>query len=121
MLIVITRIRYSRWAVLAGISAALCATNCLLLLTMDQGPAYRWINRNIANPDPANGLLFTGAMGWAPLSLVFSSLAVRQLRRNADLRGKWIARLAILAGILGTAFLVLGMVVFVWGNLLKKF
>jgi hypothetical protein len=67
MLIVITRIRYSRWAVLAGISAVLCATNCLLLLTMDQGPAYRWINRNIANRDLAAGLLFTGAMGCAPL------------------------------------------------------
>jgi hypothetical protein len=88
---------------------------------MDQRPTYRWINRNFANRDLGEGLLLTGAMGWAPLSLVFSSLAVRQLRRNADLRGKWITRLAIFAGILGTAFLVLGIVVFVWGNLLKRF
>ena len=117
----LSRTRYSRWALLAGLAAVLCAANFLLLSTADQRPAYRWINRNFSNTELGEGLLFGGAMGWAPLSLVLSSLAIRQLRRDPDMRGKWITRLAILVGILGTAYFVLAMVVFVWGNLLKKF
>jgi hypothetical protein len=109
-----SQIRYSRWALLAGIAAVLCATNCLLLFAADQRPTHRWINQNFANRDLGAGLLFAGAMGWAPLSLVLSSLAVRQFRRNPDLRGKWIARLAILVGIPGTALLVLAIVVMIW-------
>ncbi len=108
------RVRYSRWAILAGIAAVLCATNCLLIVAADQRPTYRWINRNFADRDLGAGLLFAGAMGWAPLSLVLSGLALRQLRRNPDLRGKWIARLAILVGIPGTALLLMAIVVMIW-------
>jgi len=92
----------------------LFATNCLLIVTADQRPTYRWINRNFADRDLGAGLVFSGAMGWAPLCLVLSSLAIRQLRRNRDLRGKWITRLAILVGIPGTAYFVLAIVVMIW-------
>jgi hypothetical protein len=121
ILSVLPRIRYSRWALLAGIAAVLCAANWIVLFTVDLSPGYRWVNRNVANRDLAEGLLLTSAMGWAPLCLVLSSLALRQIRSNPDLRGKWIARLAILVGIPGTAYFLLVIVVLVWGNLLKKF
>jgi hypothetical protein len=53
-------------------------------------------------------------MGWAPLSLILGSLAMRQLRRNPDLRGKWIVRLAVFVGTLGTAMFALAIVVLTW-------
>lgn len=108
------RIRYSRWALLAGIAAVLFATNCLLIFTLDYWPILRWVHRNIPNPNLGEGLLFTTALGWAPVSLLLSSLARRQLGRNPDLRGKWIARIAVVVGTLGTAGFVFVIVVAIW-------
>jgi hypothetical protein len=110
----LSRVRYSRWALLAGIAAALCATNLLLLFTADLNPGYRWVHRHFSNPHLMLELLLTGALGWAPACLMLSNLAVRQLRRDPDLRGKWIARLAILVGIPGTALLLMAIVVMIW-------
>jgi hypothetical protein len=95
-------------------TATLLAANCLWLFTANSWPLERWVQRNFANvsnPNLVMGLLLAGAVGWGPVSLVLSGIALRQLRHDPALRGEWIARIAVVAGILGTAGFVLFLVV----------
>jgi hypothetical protein len=62
--------------------------------------------RNFGNPNLVLGLLYANVSGMAPVSLVLSGLALRQFRSNPSLHGKWIARIAVVVGTLGTAAFV---------------
>ena len=105
---------YSRWAIFSGMAAVLFAANCFCVYTTDHGNVARWVHRKFSNPSLVMGLLFANAAGMAPVSLVLSGLALRQLRRNPSLRGKWIARIAVVVGTLGTAGFVFFIVIAIW-------
>jgi len=110
----VTRTRYSRWAVFSGMTATLLAANCVWLFTANSWPLERWVQRSFANPNLVMGVLFASGVGWGPVSLILSGIALRQLRRDPALRGKWIARIAGVAGTLGTAGFVFCLVLAVW-------
>lgn len=106
--------RYSRWALFAGMAAALLGANCLWLYTANSLPVERWVLRTFRNPNLVMGLLFGNALALGPVSLILSGLALRQLRRDPELRGRWIARGAVLVGTVGTAGFVFCIVVAIW-------
>jgi hypothetical protein len=95
-------------------TATLLAANCLWLFTTNSWPLERWVQRSFANPNLVMGLLFASGVGWGPVSLILSGIALRQIRRDSALRGKWIARIAVVAGTLGTAGFVFCLVLAVW-------
>ena len=109
-----TRKGYSRWALYAGATAVLLVASCWCLFAGDQNPIERWARANFSNPNLVMGVLFTSAVGWGPVTLVLSSMALRHLRRDPGLRGKWIARSAAVVGTLGTAGFVFFLVVMIW-------
>lgn len=92
----------------------LLMANCLWLFGGDQNPMERWARANFGKPNLVIGVLFTSAVGWGPVTLVLSSMALRHLRRDPGLRGKWIARSAAVVGTLGTAGFVFFLVVTIW-------
>jgi hypothetical protein len=110
----VSRVRYSRLAIVSGMTALLFVANCVWLFGMDHAPMDRWIRRTFRDHNLVTGILWASAFGWAPVSLVLSSLCLRRIRRNPCLRGVWIAWTVSAVATLGTAAFVFTIIVTIW-------